>query len=126
MTLRNADKEIRGVINGTAVAFGYAGQLILCVVGGWLFDNVGPKSPFILVGALDLVFATASLILGCTGVIYNDIRLREQQAKEISEKRAHIEQQLDLGRDKQCDGPPEAETSSQPVPVATGSYSINQ
>ena len=51
---------------------------MLCVLGGWLFDNVGPKSPFILVGGLDLIFAVMSLILGCTGVIFNDIRLREQ------------------------------------------------
>jgi len=40
--MRNADREIRGVIYGTAVAFGYLGQFILCIIGGWLFDNVSP------------------------------------------------------------------------------------
>ena len=40
--MRNADREIRGVIYGTAVACGYLGQLILCILGGWLFDNVSP------------------------------------------------------------------------------------
>lgn len=56
--MRNADREIRGLILGTAVAFGYLGKLILCLVGGWLFDHVGPKTPFWYVGALDLLFSS--------------------------------------------------------------------
>ena len=40
--MRNADREIRGVVYGTAAASGFLGQLVLCVVGGWMLDNVSP------------------------------------------------------------------------------------
>ena len=92
--MRNAEREIRGVIYGTACAFGYGGQLILCLVGGWLFDNVSPQAPFMFVGALDLVFAVTVTILGATGVIKNDIRARKAQAEEIAAKRHKIETDL--------------------------------
>ena len=80
--MRNADKEIRGVIYGSAVAAGYAGQLVLCLAGGWLFDNVGPKTPFYFVGILDISFAILVIILGCTGVIENDIEIRKKKDEE--------------------------------------------
>ena len=74
--MRNADREIRGVIYGTATASGYLGQLVLCVFGGWLFDNIGAKSPFIFVGTLDVFTALITIVLGCCGVIKNDIKIR--------------------------------------------------
>ena len=92
--MRNADKEIRGVIYGTAVAFGYAGQLILCLAGGWLFDNVGPKTPFYFVGCCDLTVCFLTIILGLTGVIKNDITERKLEAEEIERKRQLIEEQI--------------------------------
>ena len=83
--MRNADREIRGVIYGTAIACGNLGQLILCLVGGWLFDNVSPQSPFIFVGCLDIICAIALLILGLCGCITNDIKTRKAHEAEINE-----------------------------------------
>ena len=80
--MRNAEKEIRGVVYGTAVAMGYGGQFILCLAGGWLFDNVGPKTPFYFVGILDITFAIFVVILSCCGVIENDIELRKKKVEE--------------------------------------------
>ena len=76
--MRNADREIRGVLYGTAVACGFGGQLVMCLVGGWLFDNVSPYGPFMFVGLLDLIFAVTVITLGFFGVIKNDIRIRKQ------------------------------------------------
>jgi MFS family permease len=76
--MRNAEREIRGVIYGTGVAMGYLGQLILCIIGGWLFDHVSVKGPFIFIGVLDLIFAIVVIILGAKGIIKNDITERKQ------------------------------------------------
>ena len=75
--MRNAEREIRGVIYGTAIACGYLGQFLLCLIGGWLFDHVSPQSPFIFVGVLDLIFALVVVILGRLGYVKNDIRIRK-------------------------------------------------
>ena len=101
--MRNADREIRGVIFGTAVAFGYLGQLILCLVGGWLFDHVGPKSPFMYVGALDLLFGIGSIILGFCGIIKNDIEVRKLEAEEINKERRRIEEEINRHLEQEID-----------------------
>ena len=95
--MRNAEREIRGVIYGTSIAFGYLGQFVLCIAGGWLFDHVGPKTPFYFVGILDITFALTAAILSCCGVIENDIAKRKKQAEEIERKRAEIESDLNRG-----------------------------
>ena len=82
--MRNAEREIRGVIYGTAVACGYLGQLILCILGGWLFDNVSPQAPFMFVGVLDLIFAIIVIILGAKGIIKNDIKERKAQSSDVA------------------------------------------
>ena len=83
--MRNADREIRGLIYGTAGACGYLGQLILCIAGGWLFDHVSPQAPFIYVGAMDFLFAMIVIILSLCGVIKNDIKIRKALEAEISD-----------------------------------------
>lgn len=92
--MRNAGREIRGLILGTGVAFGYLGKLILCLVGGWLFDHIGPKSPFWYVGALDILFFVGSVILGYLGVIKNDIEVRKAKADEANNKRRLFEEKI--------------------------------
>ena len=82
--MRNADREIRGVIYGTAAACGFLGQFILCLVGGWLFDHVSPQSPFIFVGTLDFIFAMLVIVLGLSGVIKNDIKIRKAREAEVN------------------------------------------
>lgn len=70
---RNANREIRGVIFGTSNAFGFTGQFIFSLVGGYLFDEFGPKTPFMLVGACDFALFLITALLSCCGVITNDI-----------------------------------------------------
>ena len=70
---RVADREIRGTLYGTATSCGYVGQLIFALGGGILFDKVGPKAPFMLVGGLDSFMFLFTMLLSCCGVIKNDI-----------------------------------------------------
>lgn len=79
LLLRNADTEIRGVILGVGTAFGYIGMLIFSIVGGILFDRVGPYSPFYFVGALDAAFFILSSLLACCGIIKNDLKIKEEE-----------------------------------------------
>ena len=83
--MRNAEREIRGTIYGTSMAFGYIGQFIFCLVGGFLFDYVSPYAPFIFVGFVDLGFAITALILSYKGILTDDIserKLKEHKARE--------------------------------------------
>lgn len=75
--LRSAEKEIRGIIFGSANSCGYLGQLIFALVGGILYDRVGPKMPFVYVGLLDAFMFTLSCLCVCCGVLKNDILERE-------------------------------------------------
>ncbi len=50
---KEASEEMRGSIIGVFNFCGAVGILILTVIGGWLFDNVGPWAPFFLVGLLN-------------------------------------------------------------------------
>ena len=111
--MRQIDREIRGVVIGTSGACGYIGQFIFCVVGGWLFDNVSPGSPFIFVGVLDFIFAIAVIILGFLGVIKNDITIRKAQEALINEQRRKIELEINA-----------AETSSS-ITTTTGNNEVN-
>ena len=81
LLLRNAEREIRGVLYGTAVACGYIGQLIFSLCGGILFDRIGPYMPFVFVGSLDFVFFFVVSLLGCCNIIKNDILEREVQRR---------------------------------------------
>ena len=83
MLMRNAEREIRGTIYGTSMAFGYVGQLTFCLVGGFLFDYVSPYAPFAFVGLVDLAFGISAIILTRKGILTNDIaerKLKEYEA----------------------------------------------
>ena len=54
---KNLPKETRGILGGLYSFSGYVGLLIFSLTAGWMFDNIGPKSPFVLVGFLDASFA---------------------------------------------------------------------
>ena len=101
--MRNADREIRGVIYGTAVACGYFGQLVMCLIGGYLFDHVSPKGPFLFVGVLDLTFAIFVIFLGCCGVLKNDIKARRLEADEINARRRKIEEEINRQLEEEAD-----------------------
>ena len=46
------------------------------------------------VGALDLIFGFGTIILGCCGVIKNDIKVRRAEADEINKQRKRIEEEI--------------------------------
>ena len=79
LLLRNADREIRGVILGVGTGCGYIGMLIFALVGGVLFDRVGPYAPFFFVGCLDLAFFILTTLLGFCNVLKNDLLEKEAQ-----------------------------------------------
>jgi len=107
------------VIYGTAVAFGYMGQLLLCLVGGWLFDHVGPKTPFFFVGILDVTFAIVCAILGCCGVIKDDIKERKLKALKEQNRIKGIKERLLQEQDGPSDGIGAGDSGSQ-------GYAINE
>ena len=54
---KNLPKETRGIFNGLQSFSGQLGVLIYSLIAGWIFDNIGPYSPFVLIGVFDLLFA---------------------------------------------------------------------
>lgn len=65
--VRNLPKEVRGTMNGVQSFFGTMGVLIFVKVGGYMFDIYGPKSPFLLVGIINLTFAVIVALTGICG-----------------------------------------------------------
>ena len=59
--------DISGSMRGIFNFFGQIGTLSLTLLAGWLFDNVGPTAPFILVGILDFILVVVMLIQSCRG-----------------------------------------------------------
>ena len=50
---KEAPDDMRGSVIGVFNFCGAVGILILSVIGGWMFDHVGPWAPFFLVGLLN-------------------------------------------------------------------------
>lgn len=58
--------------------FGFIGLFLFTLAGGFAYDYLGPKSPFVIVGCLDVSFALISILLGCClGYIKNDVKERK-------------------------------------------------
>ena len=54
--------------------FGFVGLFLFTMAGGFAYDYLGPKSPFVIVGCLDVTFVIVSIITGfCLGYIKNDV-----------------------------------------------------
>ena len=69
---KHIPKEVRGTMNGIYYLFGNIGVLIFAKVSGYLYDNVGPKSPFIIVGTADLLFGMFVIIMKLTGKLKSE------------------------------------------------------
>jgi|TARA_B110000285_G_scaffold113854_1_gene129140 MFS family permease len=54
---KNLPKETRGIMSGIYSFGGQVGILVYSLIAGYIFDKVGPKSPFILIGVLDALYA---------------------------------------------------------------------
>lgn len=61
---KNLPKESRGALNGLYSFAGQSGILVYSMVGGWMFDNIGRYSPFVVIGICDFSFAILCLIHG--------------------------------------------------------------
>ena len=42
LLFRNCDRQVRGIVYGIATSFGFLGQFLFCLGGGWLFDKISP------------------------------------------------------------------------------------
>jgi hypothetical protein len=60
---KNLPKDIRGSLNSAYSFFGNFGILLFTKAGGYMYDNVSPSSPFIVVACCDVVFAVLVIIL---------------------------------------------------------------
>jgi MFS family permease len=64
---KNLPKDIRGTLNSGYSFFGGIGLLCFTKLGGYLYDNVSPNSPFVFVGICDVAFAFLVILLKLCG-----------------------------------------------------------
>lgn len=85
--MKNLNKETRGILSGAYSFAGQVGILFFSLVGGWMFDNLGPKSPFVAIGVLDFVFTLVfcAFMLGQRGAQPPEEQPLPQEADHISE-----------------------------------------
>ena len=60
--MRNMKKEIRGTLSGLAFFFGSIGTTTFALVGGIIFDKIGPWAPFVVVAQADFIVLIITLI----------------------------------------------------------------
>jgi MFS family permease len=60
---QQAPKEIRGSVIGVFGLFGSICQIIMGILGGYLFRHISPAAPFVVVGLMNLALLIAALIL---------------------------------------------------------------
>ncbi len=64
---KNLPKDIRGVMNGLQSFAGALGGLWFTKLGGYAYDIYGPRSPFLLVAVVNLLFVVFVLWNGLSG-----------------------------------------------------------
>jgi MFS family permease len=70
---KEAPEAARGAVIGAFNFCGAVGILILSIIGGWMFDHIGPWAPFMLVGILN----------GCVGVAALSEQRREMRVAPV-------------------------------------------
>jgi len=70
--MRKMSGQIRGTLSGVAFFFGSVGTTAFALVGGIIFDTIGPWAPFMLVGGADLVVLLVCLVFVLGGFIKRD------------------------------------------------------
>ena len=68
---KHLPKDCRGYLYSVYFLFGNLGILIYTKLGGYLYDNVGRTFPFILVGCLDVFFASITIMLYLCGKFHD-------------------------------------------------------
>ena len=67
--MRKMKAHIRGTLSGLAFFFGSIGTTTFALVGGIIFDKIGPWAPFVLVACADAFVLFVSLIFIILGKI---------------------------------------------------------
>ena len=67
--MRNMKPHIRGTLSGLAFFFGSIGTTAFALVGGIIFDKIGPWAPFVLVSFADAIVLLVSLVFIIFGLI---------------------------------------------------------
>jgi MFS family permease len=60
---QEAPARERGTLIATSGLFGAIGILVAALVGGRIFDSVGPSAPFVMLGLLQLVLCLAAVVV---------------------------------------------------------------
>ena len=60
---RDIPQNIRGLMMALLEATGVLGIALFAFVAGYLFDKIGPSSPFNMVAIVDFIFVLAILIV---------------------------------------------------------------
>jgi MFS family permease len=81
--MRNMPKHIRGTLIGITTALGTLGLFVFSIVGGYVYDTVDHKTPFLIVGVLDLCFVIVLCILNCLGKLEEKGRFNNKEEEEV-------------------------------------------
>ncbi|MDG1462731.1 MAG: MFS transporter [Gammaproteobacteria bacterium] len=60
---QESNEEERGTVVATSGLFGAIGILVAAVIGGRLFDSIGPSAPFVFVGAFQFLLCVAAVLV---------------------------------------------------------------
>ena len=61
--------DIAGSMRGLYNFFGQIGVLLMSILAGYLYDVWGPSSPFLIIGILDFILATLTIVLCLLGKV---------------------------------------------------------
>ena len=67
--LKNMPSDIRGTMIGAFYFFGNIGCTLFAMIGGIMFDKIGPSSPFTLIAICDLIVCILAIVLACLGYL---------------------------------------------------------
>ena len=65
--MKDMPSEIRGSMMGIFNVFGHIGSLVFTLVGGQLYDRVGPSAPFIFLASMDTGIVLLTIGLTAAG-----------------------------------------------------------
>lgn len=94
--MKNLPRDVRGAMTVLLTFFLGLGALLFNVIGGPIFDNFGPSSPFLLVSAMDMALCALALYLGCSGYLtYGNKESSSIIVEKVSDKKIGEESSSD-------------------------------
>ena len=67
--MKNLPRDVRGAMSILMTFFLDIAALAYNIVGGPVFDSLGPASPFLLVSIFDMMLFLLAILLGCFGYL---------------------------------------------------------